>query len=617
MPTNLLQMFSKKAAEQPSPAQSSSAAPAAAKSKRPRAPKSDAFAGKMSMMWALKAGAGDKEGAQKARRSVIPGIHVKPVEIEATADPEAALAKLSGHAFQCEPKLAGRRVQVHLAGNSEQQRVFDVDGRNLQGFQGVLPVLQSALPEGHGKELIAEGIIVSAKGKTAPDADEQLQTPASKRRRVEEDTPEKEAQQTGDAEPTDFSGVLVLYDLLFLDGEALVDMPLGVRQERLQEIIDESSSLQLVKTTTFRSDAATADDLMAELDRALSASVNNGQKTLLRRAEGIVLKCTDESYSSQRDGKAAAWLSLSKPSYTGTEAEKLMYGNMSEEERKQLPDPKEFLFCVVSARRTKTEEGRRDVLNVQAQLRKGGVEPRWYVDAPSLEDYKALGLDAVVGGKLIPARNLALEDACKEGKVCVQVSDDIGSWIYHHGYDQKCSSFNEANAAQKCALQCHVSPVAAARVLLAKMRSQEAPPKLGGVYPLNNLGQAFRCPAWTSHNFILGDFFVVDHGSSVRFDTNLTLKEDYDFTCSHLDKYGSVLRYNRMTVTAKHETNAGGACSIRDSKGEEERKNIRILNEKWPGVFKNNPKRPNQVIMHWRWRKASAEADAEVDSEAE
>merc|ERR1719222_19775 len=79
----------------------------------------------------------------------------------------------------------------------------------------------------------------------------------------------------------------------------------------------------------------------------------------------------------------------------------------------------------------------------------------------------------------------------------------------------------------------------------------------------------------------------------------MTLKEDYDFTCSHLDKHGSVLRCNRMFVTAKHSTNTGGAVAIRDDSGSKERLNIAILQKKWPGGFKLNPKRKDEVTMHW------------------
>merc|ERR1719330_276645 len=136
-------------------------------------------------------------------------------------------------------------------------------------------------------------------------------------------------------------------------------------------------------------------------------------------------------------------------------------------------------------------------------------------------------------------------------------------------------------------------------------------PRLGGVLPHHNPGQALKCDPCGMKSFILGDFFVTDR-SPCRFDTRMTLKEDYDLTCAHLKAHGSVLRYNHLMVFAKHETNAGGACSVRDAQGERERENIQILQEKYPGAFKLNPKRPNQVVLLWsghgKWLRDQAQA---------
>merc|ERR1719436_641486 len=99
-----------------------------------------------------------------------------------------------------------------------------------------------------------------------------------------------------------------------------------------------------------------------------------------------------------------------------------------------------------------------------------------------------------------------------------------------------------------------------------------------------------RCNRMTlsvQQHFILGDFFVVDK-SKVRFDESMTLKEDYDFTCAHLRAHGSVMRCNRMTLSVKHYANAGGACSNRDGRGAEERRNVAVLMRKLPGVFRMN-----------------------------
>merc|ERR1712066_993718 len=67
----------------------------------------------------------------------------------------------------------------------------------------------------------------------------------------------------------------------------------------------------------------------------------------------------------------------------------------------------------------------------------------------------------------------------------------------------------------------------------------------------------------------------------------------------------------RMTLNVKHYDNGGGACALRDKKGKEEKRNIEILQTKWPGVFRPNPKRRNEVIM--RGKKAGGDIAEEED----
>lgn len=111
-------------------------------------------------------------------------------------------------------------------------------------------------------------------------------------------------------------------------------------------------------------------------------------------------------------------------------------------------------------------------------------------------------------------------------------------------------------------------------------------------------------------HFILGDFFVADH-SPVRFDEDMTLKEDYDFTCQHIAKHGAVLRLNRLTIVAKHQTNPGGAVAQRDKKGREEERNIAILTRKWPRAFTANRKRKHEVILRWPGSAVPEDEDAD------
>jgi len=284
---------------------------------------------------------------------------------------------------------------------------------------------------------------------------------------------------------------------------------------------------------------------------------------------------------------------------------------LSPQERKCLPSKDAFHFCVVSARRASSPKGIQDVFMVQQQFLEAGVTPTWYVDEASLKDYRGLGLKAVVGGKLCAARNKALRDASRMGKACVQASDDISAWEYRHGKRASERTDDAQNKAHAFAQRFIVSPVAAARFILAKMRA--APdvqkPQLGGVYMLGSCSRTWAGDEFVRRHFILGDFFVVDK-SHVRFDETMTLKEDYDFSCAHIKAHGSVLRCQRMTLVVKHYSNAGGAVDERDKKGQKERMNIAILNKKWPTCFRPNPKRKNEVIMRWK-----GAVDADDDDE--
>jgi len=354
------------------------------------------------------------------------------------------------------------------------------------------------------------------------------------------------------------------------------------------------------------------------LPTAHSTGTGGGTYTVLVAPDGKIFyhKVAAEVYAKKKftkeGGRGGQFRTASlqtQQALCSNDSDASFFKLLSARERKCLPSKDEFHFCIVSARRAQSNEGIRDIAIVQTAFTSAGVTPTWYVDADSLKDYKALGLNAVVGGKLTAARNMALIDAKKKGKVCVQSSDDISAWEYRAGEQAKVRTDDEANAAYEASTRYIISPVAAARFILAKMRGAEQAkkPKLGGVYMLGSCSRTFLGGPFSPAHFILGDFFVVDHGSKCLFDPAMTLKEDYDFACSHLAAYGSVVRCNRMTLRVKHYSNSGGAVATRDKKGVQERKNIAILKKKWPKVFTPNPKRANEVVM--RWKKTLQEDD--------
>jgi len=301
------------------------------------------------------------------------------------------------------------------------------------------------------------------------------------------------------------------------------------------------------------------------------------------------------------DGINGTIRSLNASGVTLKNDKKFLEGCLSSSERRHIVPAHKFHFGVVSARRAKSEQGMHDLMIVDAHFRIAGVRATWYVDAESLQDYRKLGLDAVVGGKLTPARNMILKAAAKKGQVAVEVSDDISKWQYYDVSKQNLKGsigFEKANKALAGTKKHIITPLAAAQFMLAKMRSSPLKPKLAGVLPTGNAAMTMGTDEFSTQHFVLGDFFVAD-ASPCRFDESMTLKEDYDYSCSHIAKHGSVLRCNRMVLTVRHYANQGGAVDTRDKAGKRERMNIAILQRKWPGVFKMNVKRPSEVLMRW------------------
>ena len=81
------------------------------------------------------------------------------------------------------------------------------------------------------------------------------------------------------------------------------------------------------------------------------------------------------------------------------------------------------------------------------------------------------------------------------------------------------------------------------------------------------------------------------------FDPEIPLKEDYELTANHIQNAGGSLRYNKFMWEFRHYTNTGG-CQADDIRSQErEAEACAYLHNKYPGAFRNNPKRPNEVIM--------------------
>lgn len=207
----------------------------------------------------------------------------------------------------------------------------------------------------------------------------------------------------------------------------------------------------------------------------------------------------------------------------------------------------------------------------------------WYVGDGEGATYAAAGASAVVeSGGLCPSRNRVLLDAWSAGVACLEMSDDLRK--LEVGYQ----AADKVRARPSTLLEC-------VQMMNAALDATGA--YLAGAAPTSN---PFYCnPARPVHRtaFIVGDMLLV-RPCSLLFDEALRLKEDYDYTLQHLTVYGAVARCDTVLATFVHRSNGGGAVEYRTA--EREQQAIAYLKAKWGDAIKDNPRRPNEVLMRWK-----------------
>ena len=178
-------------------------------------------------------------------------------------------------------------------------------------------------------------------------------------------------------------------------------------------------------------------------------------------------------------------------------------------------------------------------------------------------------------GNLIDSRNAALNMAFCEKKICVQLSDD----------------FKKAKTNKNFGIKKDVNLDFVIEEMINIFNKIENV-YLMGIAPTSN--DFYAKNKISKNTFCIGDLFFVKP-TDLRFDTALTLKEDYDYTLQHLQKYKNCFRYQKYLFEFEHYKNKGGAVDYRTEK--EEQKNIMILKSKWGDKIRLNKKRKNEILI--------------------
>lgn len=198
------------------------------------------------------------------------------------------------------------------------------------------------------------------------------------------------------------------------------------------------------------------------------------------------------------------------------------------------------------------------------------------------KEYKAAGYKEVittnVAKGVTPARNFILDYYPKDANIIMLDDDIVG--IYKK-------------------FESSLIPVSGVKLMKLINDTFELCKKRGiylwGLYPVPNA--FYMKDSINPRAFVIGTFMGI-RNTDLRFDEQITLKEDYDFTIQHIAKYGNVCRYNNYTIKAKHYTNKGGCEIFRSDELEQQSK--RLLQRKWPRWVKDNPRSPNEVLLRFK-----------------
>lgn len=88
-----------------------------------------------------------------------------------------------------------------------------------------------------------------------------------------------------------------------------------------------------------------------------------------------------------------------------------------------------------------------------------------------------------------------------------------------------------------------------------------------------------ECTPFSLTAYIGAPFQAVMKGCELRYDERLPLKEDYDFTLQHLNRYRKVFRVNNVFYTVRQTEQPGGCATYRSMKTEREQ--MGLLQRKW------------------------------------
>ena len=113
-----------------------------------------------------------------------------------------------------------------------------------------------------------------------------------------------------------------------------------------------------------------------------------------------------------------------------------------------------------------------------------------------------------------------------------------------------------------------------------------------GIYPTKNALWMSPTPS-TNLKFLIGHMYGIIN-RKIRL--SAPMKEDYELSLENAVRDGGVIRLNQITATTKMGKTGGIGLSI-ENRQETYAKVIGYLGKKYPGLVRQNPKRPGEILL--------------------
>jgi hypothetical protein len=204
-----------------------------------------------------------------------------------------------------------------------------------------------------------------------------------------------------------------------------------------------------------------------------------------------------------------------------------------------------------------------------------GIDFVYYTRPQDVVEYGVAGAKKVIGvaGNIVEARNQATKDALSQGKLCVQISDDIKGIYKAIIKDGKKSRVKIpfADAVTEMAEYCKAMNIKYAGTAVTDN-------------PLN-----YNEKDIALNKLIVNDLIIVGE----MFDEKADLKEDYELFCRIVSNGGFTARFEKFLVDFPHRENKGGANTYRTYDYEKQCNQYVI--DKYPLLVREHSKRDNQL----------------------